>query len=226
MRILSPRQVKAARALLDWEIADLAQRADLHRDTIASFENGKKQAHADSMQQMATALTKAGVEFLEHDGVRLRPVGNIEILKGATGLREFFTSVADYTDEHGGHIVQFGINEPLFRRTLGAEFSDAYMQRMTAIAKRRKDVIVQAIVATGDDALLADAYNEYRPISDDVFDAVPFYIHGDTLAIMDFQSQPAPTILLLNYPSITQAYRKQFAAFWRLAAPRKTKGGK
>jgi hypothetical protein len=59
----------------------------------------------------------------------MKPHG-IDVLRGAAGLCEFFTDVADHAAAHGGEIVQFGIDEPLFRQTMGREFSDSYMQRM------------------------------------------------------------------------------------------------
>jgi hypothetical protein len=34
---------------------------------------------------------------------------------------------------------------------------------------------------------------------------------------MDFMTVPAPTIVLLKFPAITNAYRKQFEAFWKIA---------
>jgi hypothetical protein len=91
------------------------------------------------------------------------------------------------------------------------------MKRMAGVARERKDLTVRAIICEDDINFLASDYNEYRWISKDVFQAVPFYIYGETLAIMDFQTIPAPTIVILKFSAITNAYRAQFEAFWKIA---------
>jgi transcriptional regulator with XRE-family HTH domain len=212
----SPRQIRAARALLGWESGDLAKHTGLSRVTISNIETARTQPHEESISSIARALDAAGVEFLDHDGVRIKPHG-VDVLTGQEGLHEFFEAVYAHTRDHGGAIVQFGVDEQKFRHHLGAEFSNSYMQRMAEVARSRKDVKVRAIICDGDTNFLASSYNEYKWIARDLFQAVPFYIYGNTLAVMDFQTVPSPTIVLLNFPAITSAYRTQFEAFWRLA---------
>jgi hypothetical protein len=74
-----------------------------------------------------------------------------------------------------------------------------------------------AILCEGDTNFIASDYNQYRWISEELFSPVPFYIYGECLAIMNFQTVPAPTIILHKFPAITAAYRKQFEAFWKMS---------
>jgi hypothetical protein len=139
------------------------------------------------------------------------------MLTGSLGLQQFFDGVYEHARQYGGTIVQFGVDEKQFLDHLGTEFSASYVKRMTELSHERKDLKVQAIICEGETDYLASAYNEYRWISKDIFEAVPFYIYGETLAIMDFMTTPAPTIVILKFPAITNAYRKQFEAFWKIA---------
>jgi len=157
-----------------------------------------------------------GVEFTDQNGVRLKSQG-VDMLTGRQGLQQFFNSVYEHVRQYGGTIVQFGVDEKQFLDHLGTEFSADYVRRMQALSRDRKDLKVKAIICEGEKDFLAPDYNEYRWISKDVFQAVPFYICGETLAVMDFQTIPAPTIVLLKFPAITNAYRKQFEAFWKIA---------
>jgi DNA-binding XRE family transcriptional regulator len=221
--MITGRQIRAARALLEWDAEDLAKKAELSRDTIFNIENGKVQARGTSAEKIVTAFDENGVEFLDNTGVRIKHHG-VEILTGANGLRQFFDNVYDYMRKHGGTIVQLGVDESQFVAIAGQEFSEAYKKRMVALVQERKDIKVQAIISEGDTNLEYSDYNEYRWISKDVFAPVPFYIYGETLAIMDFQTVPKPTIIVHKFPAITQAYRKQFDVFWKISRePKLTK---
>ena len=70
-------QLKAARALVEMDQADLAARAGVNVNTIRNMEAasaGPIAGRAASVQAVQRALEAAGVEFLNHDepGVKLK----------------------------------------------------------------------------------------------------------------------------------------------------------
>lgn len=76
--MLIAQQIRAARALLGWSQAQLAQRADLSEVTIKRFESQQQELFGtiQSYDRIKTALEKGGVVFVEQDvemgpGVRL-----------------------------------------------------------------------------------------------------------------------------------------------------------
>ena len=74
---MGPQQCRAARAILGWSQADLAEAALVGRRTLANFENGTKSINARTVRDIRAALETAGVIFLDADqdagpGVRLR----------------------------------------------------------------------------------------------------------------------------------------------------------
>lgn len=213
---LTSRQISAGMALAGMTQEELATLAGIARPTLNRILNEEALAKEDTLQKIRHALEARSVEFLEQSGVRLKLRG-VDMLIGQEGLQQFFTNVYEHARQNGGTIVQFGVDENKFLNHLGNEFSQSYMSRMAQVAKERKDLIVKAIICEGDRNFLASEYNEYRWISANVFQAVPFYIYGETLAIIDFQTIPAPTILVIKHAAITNAYRKQFDAFWQLA---------
>ena len=61
--MLTGSQIRAARGLLGWTLADLAQKTGLQNNTISFFENGKGRTEFESIEKMVRALEQEGVEF-------------------------------------------------------------------------------------------------------------------------------------------------------------------
>ena len=76
--MISPLQVRMARAALGWGVRELAMKAGISANTVSRFETGGG-AMVDTLIQIQTALEKAGIVFISADehggpGVRLRDV--------------------------------------------------------------------------------------------------------------------------------------------------------
>lgn len=209
------RQISAARGLLRWSSASLAEKAGLTRDAINKIEADAVQPREGTLADIIRVFDENGVEFTDNHGVRFKPQG-VEVLIGAPGLQKFFDGVYEFSRKHGGTIMQLGIDEDLFW-AMGVDYSKFHRARMAELVAARKDIKVMAILCEGDTNFIASDYNEYRWISAEMFAPVPFYIYGECLAIMNFQTVPSPTVILHKYPTITNAYRKQFQAFWRMS---------
>jgi DNA-binding XRE family transcriptional regulator len=209
------RQISAGRGLLRWSGSVLAEKAGLTRDTINKIESDAVQPREGTVADIIRVFNENGVEFTENSGVRLKPQG-VEILVGQDGLQRFFDGVYEHTKQHGGTIVQLGIDENLFW-AMGTEFSEVHRKRMATLLHERKDVKVLAILCEGDTNFVASDYNQYRWIDKSIFSPVPFYIYGECLAIMNFQTIPSPTIIVHKFAAITNSYRRQFDAFWKIS---------
>ena len=69
-------QVRMARAALNWTVRDLAEAADLHRNTVTNLETGRYAGDPQTLAVIERVLMRAGVVFIEENGggpgVRLR----------------------------------------------------------------------------------------------------------------------------------------------------------
>lgn len=64
---MTSAQIRAARALLNWTVRDLADRAGVHRNTITRAEtDATGPGHATAA--IRATLEAAGVEFIEANG--------------------------------------------------------------------------------------------------------------------------------------------------------------
>lgn len=213
--MITGRQIRAARGLLDWSAVALAKKAGLTRETINKIEDETVQPREGTLADIIRVFDENGVEFTPNSGLRLKPQ-EVEILVGHEGLCEFFDGVYEHIRKHGGLIQQTGVDENLFSEYLG-DYSPVHIKRMTEIVKERKDVKVHSLIREGDMNFTCSDYAEYRWLPKELFDPVPFYTYGDCLAIMSFQTVPAPTIVLHKIPAITHSYRKQFEAMWKIS---------
>jgi transcriptional regulator with XRE-family HTH domain len=71
---MTPSQCLAARTLLGWTPADLAQAAGVSSITVRQFEAGKIEGERRALTMMQRALEGAGIQFAKDgtdDGVRL-----------------------------------------------------------------------------------------------------------------------------------------------------------
>jgi transcriptional regulator with XRE-family HTH domain len=71
--LISPEQLRAARALLRLGQDELARRAGVSAVTVRRVEAGSTGVAASTVEGLQRALETAGVEFIEN-GVRRRPV--------------------------------------------------------------------------------------------------------------------------------------------------------
>lgn len=67
--MLTPRQSKAARALLGMSQEELAKRAKLAKRTLMDFESQAREANTGTKVAIANALLHSGLVLLEGEGV-------------------------------------------------------------------------------------------------------------------------------------------------------------
>jgi transcriptional regulator with XRE-family HTH domain len=75
--MLTPAQLRAARALIGWTREDLADASGVFANTIRNFEHGISDPKLSTLHKWRRALETAGVEFIDPTddkgpGVRLK----------------------------------------------------------------------------------------------------------------------------------------------------------
>jgi predicted transcriptional regulator len=74
--MVTPRQIRAARALLGWSQQQLADKAIVSLNAVARLERGTVDPRVSTVAAIEKTLVKAGIEFIplgeRGEGVRLR----------------------------------------------------------------------------------------------------------------------------------------------------------
>ena len=74
MRPLDRQTTKAARALVEWTAADLANAASISADTIRSFESGRTGfLSSQNNASVVAAFEAEGIQFLDNGDVATGP---------------------------------------------------------------------------------------------------------------------------------------------------------
>ena len=115
--MLEPRQIRAARALLNWSQDDLATASGIARSSIKNIENDITTARKDTIHDIQVALENSGIEFLPGSGVRIKEE-TVTVLYGEeaywTLLDDVYhTAIKEYSD-----ICILGIDESVISNAL------------------------------------------------------------------------------------------------------------
>lgn len=205
------KQIRAARALLDWDAADLAARVGIRRETVLSVENGLAVPRAATMDKIIHAFNDAGVDFLDNSGVRNK-LKNFEVLEGHSGFTRFYEIVFDHISKRGGDICVGGVDEKLFSKY--RPNAEAHREQMAKLIKKGVAFNMRIIVREGDYNFTATKYAAYRWAPKEYFSPTSFYVFGDYLALISFEADPAPLVLLMQAGSFAEAYRQSFNFAW------------
>lgn len=76
--MMTPNQIRAARALLGWKQTELADASGVSEISIKNIERGATDARGSTLAKVQTAIEKAGVEIIPADGASI---------KGGPGVR-------------------------------------------------------------------------------------------------------------------------------------------
>ncbi len=211
LKSINARQIKAARALLDWSQDRLAEACGLSIATIRKIESGHISPRDSTTSSIEKAFEAAGLEFLGADGVRRKPEDMV-VYHGHDGTVAFFDDVYQTVSKRGGEIVVVCVSEHQFADALD-DYLAVHVARMKAIQDK---VSVKCIITDKTDYTPAD-YCEYRHITKAYVESVPFYIYGNNYAILLFDADPSPKIIVHKSALLAEAYRRQFASMWEKA---------
>lgn len=209
--MITTAQIRGARGILGWSQGDLAERTGISATSIGSIENGLTQPRDSTVQLIQKAFEDSGIEFLPNDGIRKKS-GEVKIFQGRTEFWQFFEDVYQTLRDEGGEVVVHNVDERKFEKWLGNENLETHIARM----KNTKGLSYRILLKEGDTYFLATPdYSQYKWIPSTFFSSVPFYVYGQKLAILLFDAEP--TVIVLEYPSVAEAYRLQFELFWDMA---------
>jgi transcriptional regulator with XRE-family HTH domain len=214
--IVTP-QIRAARGLIGWTQQQLAKATGLSLAAINNLERGIGAPRVQTLHYVQQALERAGVEFTESSGVRLR--GEIfeylhfegkEALKGQTD--DMIAHIP-----RGGYAWISSSGEELFAKH-GKE-DDARYQ-----AHARANNIDERIIVPQHNKIFLSPQEVYRWLPARAIGTTYWMVYADRVAWI-LWGRLRRTIIIHN-PALADTYRKQFEFMWDIAKPFRTEGPK
>lgn len=206
--MIEPRQIRAARALLNWSQSDLAKASGVATSSIKNIENEITVARRDTIDDITKAFEENGIEFGTDGGVRPRRP-EAKILTGKKGFREFYDLVYSAMQK-GGEILISGVEENKISHLLG-EYADFHRKRMGDIKER---VNVKCLLKEGDTDFAASTYCEYRWTKKEYVESTLFYVFNFHVALITFLEDDDVYIIIFDIPKLADFYKVLFKKLW------------
>jgi transcriptional regulator with XRE-family HTH domain len=210
--MISIKQIRAARALLGWSQQELADAAMLSKNAIAQLEQGQVEPRTATLESIASAFLKVGIEFIDSSGVRLME-NRIEVKRydGEGCVELYLRNIFDEVDG-GDEVLVNGIEEHRLQAAAPEAAADYF--------KRARELKIRERIITPDDNHFFYEYDNisYRTLSHDYVGAVPHVIYGNTVAIWTWG--PPTQIVLLRDKAVADSFRRMFELQWKVAKPK------
>ena len=214
--LVTPDQIRAARALKNWSQAELAEKVNMATPSIGNIEAGK---HTPSQQTQAAifeVFEAAGIEFID-GGVRHNP-HTVKSLQGHSGFAEFRMDVLNEARNGALDICVSNVDERQFSKWGEGKVNDAYRAEM----KKIPDLNFRILIKENDDFLSA-SYATYKWLPEDRFGEISFYVYGEKIAIISFEDDDF-NAFVIKHPHVSNFYRREFDRLWKKAFATEDKG--
>ncbi len=216
--MITGRQIRAARALLDMSQEELATSAGLTKQGISKIEDGSVQPREGTIADIMKAFRDHGIEFLSDDGVK-RKSDSVTKLEGIKDFKFFMDQVYEaakqsYSLDGTKPICICNLDNSLFRKYMGENYL-SHVERLKKIEGLR----IKSLAAEKDKNHVSKAdYLIYKYLKELKAVIAPFYVFGDKFALINFDAQNPPEILLIESPALAASYRDQFDIMWKIAS--------
>jgi DNA-binding XRE family transcriptional regulator len=207
MRVsITPQQVRAARAMLNWSRDDLAAASGVHKDSILRTENGSSQPQHDTLEKLVATFSDHNVVFTE-DGVRQRRDAFREISPPDAYMKLLDDAFLTLKDT-GGEVLFFYIDNSVS--------SPAVID--TANRMRHNGIKFRALI-NEDNPYFLFPLKEYRLVPKELFHNNPILVYGDKVGTLldppTGHSVNSSSCYIVRHSSNANAMRLIFEALWR-----------
>ncbi len=213
-------QLRAARGLLDWTRTEVAKAAKVSPETVKNIEHGTFRPQEETAERIKKAFAQYDVIFTENEGVMIKKDG-IATLEGFDGLKTFMDDVYEtckqsYSLDGTKPVCVSNCDNNLFKKHL-RDYGAPHINRMMKIEK----LAIRTLATKKDETIVAGAndgakYLVYKYTRENN-KSLPFYVYGDKFAIVNFDVENAPRIIVISSALVAQSFRDQFEIMWKTA---------
>ena len=206
---MSPAQIRAARALLDWNQQALADKVGMTKHTISKIERGDITGGAKTLDNIFKVFIQAGIEFTEGEGVK-RSSGSIFSYKGYNDFQTFYADIDNTATQHPEKdVLVTSVAEKDFLKWMSKS-----TQKNHLAAIKNANIQYKILIGENDTKTPGKQFNaEYKWIPKDQFYSVPYYVYGDKVALISFEKDDVD-VFVIQHKSIVDLCRRQFQEMW------------
>ena len=215
MNIITPQQIRAARALVNWSQQELADDAGISLNALNNIEQEVGNPREKTLLALKKSLEREGILFIGDTGAkRQTETFDVETYGGDQIPNKYFEELE--------LALKLNVDELLFGDLDNVRFKDKIpkvLDKWLEFGPRLEnaDVKVRSITE-----LTADAtyYNEdrssYREIITPYFGTIPYYVYGNNVSVIIWG--PPPKMVIFRSKAIANIFRAQFNLSWSQAS--------
>ncbi|MBU6234375.1 MAG: helix-turn-helix domain-containing protein [Alphaproteobacteria bacterium] len=214
--MITPSQIRAARAHLDLSQDEVASKCGITKYTLSNIERGANDPSGRSLELIKSFFERSGIRFTADNGIRYLEQ-DVICLEGSDGFRYFMEDVYETLSKKPGTYCVSNVDENNWVKWLGAEEARVLCDKIANIENIRAHILVKE----GDNFTFAE-HAEYRYLPGDLFyDNTSFYVYGDKLALIHFDPDNV-TVRLLSNRYFSAGFKLMFYRFWDTVARKVT----
>lgn len=210
--MIEARQIRAARALLDWTRDDLARASGLSVPALTQIEGAHRVARSSSMDKIRAALEAAGVVFTDSMGVKMRS-DTLQVYEGLEGFNNFFDDVyLSLKNSAQPRVFVSGVERDRFVAGRSEQSVSQHRARMEAI----EGLDFRVISSEHEEPhVQKEDYVKYRVIDQARFYPLPIYGYAGKLGIITWE--PHLKVIVIANGDVYQAFSIFFDLLWQRA---------
>jgi transcriptional regulator with XRE-family HTH domain len=194
--------------LLGLDQKDVADASGVNVNVLSRIERGEARPQERTLAKLSSFYERAGIEFLETDGVRRRKA-LVHVYEGQSGFRQVMDQVYETARDRGGPISLFNGPPRLFLKWLG---EDWYAMHAARMRKVKSKIDFRIIVKEGERAFIAGDFARYRWFPKKKFRERTFYAFGDRVAFLNFEDDVR--IVVIEQEEMAESFHILFDIAW------------
>jgi DNA-binding XRE family transcriptional regulator len=208
--MISGRQIRAARGLLGWDATDLADKANMTRESIYRIESDTVQPQERTIAKIIRVFDLHGVEFTDDEGVRVRK-NQVRVFSGKEGYKQFLDHIYETVKDGNSVIRQFNLSDKN-NLSYADDYACIHVERMGKI----RDLDAKVLTIEGDYNFPA-LYCKYRWLDKSSKILIPYYVYGNFVSQSILKSANNIEIVSIYSKLLAERYKEQFDLFWDTA---------
>ncbi len=209
--MISPTQMRAARAMLDLSQGEVAKSLGIAANTLSNIESGQSDAPASRLKEIQDYYESEGVEFTQDDGVK-RSSHRIQVYQGLKGFADFRNDILFEARKEPLDVCVSNVDEREFDKWGAGKVNEDYFAEMKNNQPKRFRILVRE----NDNHLSASGYATYRWLPDVKFGKISFFIYAQKTAILSFADNDFQAFII-SHPQVSAFYRQEFDNLWSQA---------
>jgi len=208
--MITVEQIRAARALLNWNQSDLADKAGLSLPSINNIERQIGSPRVSTMETIRITLSNAGIEFIGNNGVQKHSeVFEMKEFQGDDFIEKLNDDLFFCMRSPEDVVMMFGIDDSMYVKYVPEQTIRYYdHQAKTGFTER-------TLLRENDNFFLSDQ-SIYRWIGPQSIGLVPYYVYKDRVAMIMWDVK---RVIIIRSQAIAETYRAQFEFLWEQAKP-------